>query len=171
MNDCDQSQRRLGRAISPTGEAVTRIVVGVSASPSGQAAVTWAADTAEAQGATLHLVRVWREIGWFFSMTASEVRGLRDTEEADQRVLRDAVAAVLVAHPGVRVTRVFLRGDLFDKLCDQTSRGDVLVLGSGSEPTDLIDEWLAENARGPVVVVSADGTVRSTHESVQSADA
>ncbi len=145
-------------------ESGRRVVVGVAPSAAGRAAVRFAARTAADQEATLDLVRVWRDVDWFFSMTVADVRALADGERADRALLQEAVELARATAPTVAVVEDFASGDLYDDLLARTADAVMLVLGA-DDPTNpeaaagSIDDWFHRHAHCPVIVVDPDGAV------------
>jgi hypothetical protein len=101
MNNQEVTPVEDARAGEEPSAPASRVVVGVSASRSGLAALRVAVHEAVARNATLHLVRVWRDVGWLFSMTAADIMGMRDRERADGLVLALAVEAAHAIDPFV----------------------------------------------------------------------
>jgi nucleotide-binding universal stress UspA family protein len=146
---------------TPKSAAAKQVVLGVSDSPSGRAALAVAARLAQARGARLHLVRVWREAGWLPSMTASYAAGVEHREQADNDLLDRAARTVGSIAPEVSVTAEFVAGDLYSTLLSRCSGAELLVLGSADSASadHLISEWFVPRSSCPVVVVDADGRV------------
>jgi hypothetical protein len=141
-----------------------RILVGVSDSESGLAALAYAMREARARGASVHLVRVWRDIGWLFSATAAGVMGLRERERADGLVLALAAEAAHAVEPDVHVVPEFVPGDLYTELRRRTHGAELLVIGWGDDddPDDhAIANWFEKHAACPVVVVAPEEQPRS----------
>jgi hypothetical protein len=146
----------VGREASGPMARKPRIVVGVADSESGLAALAYAVREARARDASVHLVRVWRDVGWLFSATAAGMIGLRERERADGLVLAIAAEAARSAAPSVHVIAEFVPGDLYTELQARTEGAELLVVGWGDDddPDDhLIAQWFEEHAACPVVVV------------------
>lgn len=134
------------------------IVVGVSGSPSGSAALSQAIQVATEQGAHLKLVRVWRDIDRLFSLTLAEARQLSETQRLDRQLLEEARTAVGLVSPAVPCTAELLRGDLYSDLLHLTESADLLVLGAGDPAgtSHLIGEWFRRHASCPVQLVAPE---------------
>lgn len=115
-----------GRRALPEGSggllpaAGGRCIVGVDASASSRAALSWAAD---------------RALPWHPMHLVGVVAGDRggdgtDTEDRLVRVLADAAADLLDRHPGSRITTGVERGDVADALAGSAGRHDLVVIGS-----------------------------------------
>jgi nucleotide-binding universal stress UspA family protein len=132
--------------------AAPRIVVGISDTDSGHAALDRALEEAALRGASLHLVRVWRDLGGRFSAGPEE---RRDRERADGLALvRAAETAHTRAH-GLHVIPEFVPGDLQAVLRDRARGADLLVVGAGEGAVTphLISEWFQQRLACPVLVV------------------
>lgn len=134
-----------------------RVLAGVSDSPSGRAALAVAVREAQALNASLHLVRVWREAGWLWSMTAADVAGLARDECADAQLLARAASTARAAAPDLHVVTDFVPGDLYSLLLSLCHGAELLVVGSADEASSdrLISEWFVQRSSCPVVVVDA----------------
>jgi hypothetical protein len=146
---------------APEGHPVPapRIVVGVSDSESGLAALGYAMREARTRGAAVHLVRVWRDIGWLFSATAAGIMGLRERERADGLLLALATEAAHAVAPDVHVIPEFVPGNLYTELQRRAEGADLLVIGWGDDDDPaghVIANWLEEHAPCPVVVVAPE---------------
>lgn len=157
MNEQEGTRVAAARTSDESPEAAPHVLVGVSASHSGLAALRVAVRETVARNGTLHLVRVWRDVGWLFSMTAADIR-MRDRERADGLVLALAVEAAHATDPYVHVCPEFIPGDLYANLLARAEGADLLVLGSGDEQTadGSIGDWFRKRARCPVAIVDAD---------------
>lgn len=134
--------------------AAPRIVVGVSDTDSGRAALDRALVEATMRGASLHLVRVWRDLGGRFSAGAEQQR---DRERADGLALvRAAEFAHTRAH-GLHVIPEFVPGDLQAVLRDRAQGAALLVVGAGEGAVTphLVSEWFQQRIACPVLVVGA----------------
>ena len=110
------------------------VVVGVDDSDSAARAVDAAAEVAEREGATLHIVRVAHSASmeaWTYAEVAKggteETHALRD--HAEQSVTRAANRA-RARHPKVLVTTEVLYGDPGQSLADLGSNAGLVVVGS-----------------------------------------
>jgi hypothetical protein len=120
-------------------------VVGVADSPSGLAAVAAGVREAALRQVSVRLVRVWRDIGWLFSMTLADVKRLPASEQADQRLLAAAAAYAHTVDPAVTVETEFLTGGLYNQLYGEAGRAQLLVLGAGNEATGLVADWFTRH--------------------------
>jgi len=138
--------------------AAPPIVVGISGTASGRAALSYAVAVAADRGATLHLVRVWRDIDRLFSMTLDEARELSDGQRKERQLLEDSRLAVGLLAPDLRCTTEFVRGDLYSDLLNRSEGADLLVLGAGDPEgtSHLIGEWFRRHATCPVVLVNPE---------------
>ncbi len=130
------------------------VLVAVSSSPSGRAALRRAVAEAQHRGARLHLLRVWRDAERFASMTPAEVSALRQQERAEQAILAEAIGAAQSLAPGLEVDFEFVPGDLRSAVTAAAEEADLLVVGVGQqEPTGhLIAEWFEQHVPCPVLV-------------------
>lgn len=139
-----------------SGPAQQRIVVGVSDSPSGRAALQAGIALAVERDATLELVRVWRDVGRLFSLSLHEARLLTESQRRDQEFLDECVTVVRLVAPAVPCTGFLTRGELYDDLLERCTGADLLVLGAGDGGNShLIGEWFARHAPCPVRLVDA----------------
>jgi nucleotide-binding universal stress UspA family protein len=161
MNEQEGTRVAAARTSDESPEAAPHVLVGVSASHSGLAALRVAVRETVARNGTLHLVRVWRDVGWLFSMTAADIMGMRDRERADGLVLALAVEAAHAIDPYAHVCPEFISGDLYANLLARAEGADLLVLGSGDEQSTegSIGDSFRRRARCPVVIVDANEQV------------
>lgn len=110
------------------------VVVGVDDSDAAARAVDAAADMAEQEGATLHVVGVAHSASmeaWTYAETAKggteQTHAVRD--HAEQSVQR-AVDRVRAEHPGLSVTSEVLFGDPGQSLADLGATAGLIVVGS-----------------------------------------
>jgi nucleotide-binding universal stress UspA family protein len=156
MEDSDNTDDG-GRLSMKTGDT-PRIVLGVSGTPSGSAALSYAVQVATERDATLELVRVWRDIDRLFSLTVDEARLLSDGQRTERELLEESRLAVSLASPGLRCTTEFLRGDLYADLLNRSEGADLLVLGAGDPEgtSHLVGEWFRRHATCPVALVDTE---------------
>jgi nucleotide-binding universal stress UspA family protein len=106
-----------------------RILVGVDGSTEAAAALDWAAQEAQARGATLEVV-----VAWSVSMAVFPNRfPMRAPVEADmerlaQKILDEALAQL--GTPGVTVDGKVLRGSASTVLINRSAEADLLVVGT-----------------------------------------
>jgi nucleotide-binding universal stress UspA family protein len=134
------------------------VLVAVSSSPSGQEAVRRGVREARQRQGRLRLIRVWRNIDRFFSMSRAEVSALRGEERAEQAILSDAAERAAQLDPTLDVEAVLLCGDLYDRLLSAAEDVDLLVVGAGgvgnlAERSSFIGEWFQQHAPCPVAIV------------------
>lgn len=137
-----------------------KIVVGVSDDREGRAAVHVAAELAQMHLLPLHLVRVWREVDWFYSAPASAFPGLVAGKRRDQVMLSEAADQVRRIAPSVPVTAELAAGDLFDILLERSHGAHALVLGGPREmqPKSVV-EWMSEHVKCPLLIIDAGGRI------------
>lgn len=145
---------QLGGEDAPVS-ASTRIVVGVSGTASGRAALQQAIHTAKDRDATLELVRVWRDVGRVFGMTRDEALLLSASQGQDRAVLSDAEDLVHMVAPELSCFSFFERGDVYHALLRRSAGADLLVLGGGDAHTGsaAIAAWFEKHSGVPVVTV------------------
>ena len=134
-----------------------RVVVGVSDSPAGRAALHVAIDIAARGRRPLHLVRVWRDVDWFMSAPMNAMDILVADEHAEQRMFAQACAEA--RQTGVEVTGEFVPGDLYTSLQERTEGAELLVIGTSGaegENSGLLTRWFTDNSHCPVIVVDAE---------------
>jgi nucleotide-binding universal stress UspA family protein len=141
------------------------VVVGLSGSPAGRAALEFAANYAAEHGIALHCVRVWRDLDWFPSAGADAIPALIRAEHHGQDLLLNATTTLQSSHPGLALTGEFAPGDVYSVLQARSSDAALLVVG-GSPAGDAQDDvkgpigaWLSEHARCAVAVIDHAGRV------------
>lgn len=139
----------------------SRIVVGVSASPAGRAALVVAAREAAAHHVTLHLVRVWQDVGWMPSMGEADTPKMAGSEHVDQELIDAALRTVRSLRPDLVVTSEFIEGDVYAILADLGKTANTLVLGAAvaGEESSLGIDWFCRNVTCPIAFVDQDGTL------------
>jgi hypothetical protein len=158
MNEKERTRVAAAGADDESPEPGPHVVVGVSASHSGLAALRVAVREAVARDAPLHVVRVWTDLSGLFSMTAADIMDLRDRQRADGLVLAEAVEIAHLMAPRLQVVPAFVAGDLYAGLQARTDGAALMVVGTGDDPTTagLTGDWLHDYAPCPVVIVDAD---------------
>jgi nucleotide-binding universal stress UspA family protein len=133
------------------------VVVAVSASPSGQEALRRGVREARLRGARLHLIRVWRDIDRFFSMTRAEAGAMRAQERAEQAILADAVQRAESLDSALLVSAELVPGDLYTAITAAAAHAELLVVGAGDTESRsaLIGEWFQRHVPCPVVISDA----------------
>jgi nucleotide-binding universal stress UspA family protein len=142
------------------------VLVGISDTPSGRAAVDAAARIARQERAPLALVRVWRDVDWFLSAEERTAEELARDLCAEQRLFAASCAHARTVAPDVDVRGELAPGSIFGVLLERTDHARRLVLGtsgSESEPGD-VSSWYLDHARCPVTVVAPDGTVAAASD-------
>jgi hypothetical protein len=142
------------------------IVVGVSDTPSGWAAIRAAAALARQDRAPVELVRVWRDVDWFLSAGAAQRQNLVLDKHREQRIFATACAYARALAPEVEVCGEFVPGSIYGVLLERTDSARRLVLGTSNAeggPGD-VGAWYLEHARCPVSVIEPDDTVAATSE-------
>ncbi len=135
------------------------VLVGVSDSAAGKAAIRLAMREAASRACGVHLVRVWRDVCWLPSMTRADAARMPEWERSDKRILAIATAVARRSEPAVEVTAEWLPGDLYAIMQAAARRARLVVVGAsgpGDSRSDL-GAWLQHNVRTPVVVVDAAG--------------
>ncbi len=132
-----------------------RVVVGVSDSAAGQAAIRKAVGQAVTRGCDLHLVRVWRELDWLPSMTRADARALPTWERDDKKILADAADLANSLDPVLGLIVEWAPGDLYAAMTRAADGADLVVVGRSSDGAIEFGHWLAENVACPVELVAA----------------
>jgi nucleotide-binding universal stress UspA family protein len=137
------------------------VVLGVSGSAAGRAALKVAVREAAARHVPLHMVRIWEDVAWFPSMTMDSVATMEASEHAGSVTLDEAVTLARDLDPEVTVVPEAPAGELFELLLNRSLGADLLVLGSEFEKpqSDDLDNWFVTHAECPVVAVSGSGEV------------
>ena len=89
-------------------ESVGRIVVGIDGSASSVAALEWALRQAALTGATIEAITTWEwptNYGWAFPFPSEY-----DPRVDAQKMLADALAPIVAAHPDVHVQTTVVEG-------------------------------------------------------------
>lgn len=141
------------------------VLVAVSSSPSGREALRRGVREARQMGARLQLIRVWRDIDRFLSMTRAEVSALRGQERAEEAILAEATARAKKLDHSLEVESRLVPGDLYDSLLDAAENADLLLVGAGApeDRSSFIGEWFQRHAPCAVTIVDAPFAV-PTHQ-------
>jgi nucleotide-binding universal stress UspA family protein len=133
------------------------VIVAVSASPSGQAALCSGLREARRRGARLHLIRVWRDIDRFYPMTGAEAATLRGQERAEQTILADAVKRAKQLDPALEVSAELVPGDLCSAIAAVAENAQFLVVGAGRSASGSasIGQWFERHSPCPVLIADA----------------
>ena len=135
-----------------------KIVVGVSDDREGRAALHVAAELAQTHLVPLHLVRVWREVDWFYSAPACAFPALVADKRRDQVLLSEAADQSRRIALGVAVTAEFAAGNLFDILLERSRGAYALVLGGPRQlQSNSVVGWMSEHVQCPLLIVDAGG--------------
>lgn len=131
------------------------VLVAVSPSPSGREALRRGVREARAMGASLRLLRVWRDIDRLLSMTPAEARALHQQQRGEEAILADALARARELDDTLEVETRLLPGDVYDGLLAAAQDVDLVVLGAGDTESRSasIAAWLQRHARCPVAIV------------------
>jgi Universal stress protein family len=140
-----------------------RVVVGVSRSGGGLAALRAGVTYARTLGVELHLIRVWQDVDWLFSATAAQASALVSSEASDHALLIAAADTAHALDPGVAVSAEFIAGNVFADLPAILRSTDLLVVGSPqNETTDTpMADWFARHTESTVLEIGADESVRT----------
>ena len=142
---------------STHAEPVGRIVVGIDGSASSVAALAWALRQAELTGSTIEAITTWEwptNYGWAFPLPPEY-----DPKVDAQRMLSDALAPVLAAHPDVSVQSTVFEGHPAPVLVEASKGADLLVVGSRGHGEfagmliGSVSEHCVTNAHCPVLVL------------------
>jgi nucleotide-binding universal stress UspA family protein len=144
------------------------VVVGVHDTLTAAAAIRVGAEQARVRHVPLHLVYVWRDVGWFPSMTATDVVVMPSWENRGAAALARAVVVAREAEPSIEVVPVFLSGGLYATLLEQSRGAALLVLGDrpGFTGPGSIGAWFVGHADCPVMIVHASGRIVTPQLSV-----
>jgi hypothetical protein len=161
MNEQERTPVEGAHSGDEAAEGMRHVVVGVSASHSGLAALRVAVREALARHASLDVVRVWSDLNGMFPLTAADVMALRNRERADRLLLAEAVEIAQLMAPPLQVDPAFLPGGLYASLQARADGAALMVVGNGDDPTTagLTGDWLCDYAPCPVAVVDLDGRI------------
>jgi nucleotide-binding universal stress UspA family protein len=144
------------------------VVVGVSGSPVGAAALTWAAREAQSRGVPLALVRAWRPFPVVEFGLHAPLPSLVEEEELQRReaeVLAASLRRARSVGPDLPVTEHLVEGRAGHVLEHVSARAQLVVVGGnvrherGAAWLGPVTGHLAGQARCPVVAVPAEGPV------------
>jgi nucleotide-binding universal stress UspA family protein len=142
---------------STHSEPVGRIVVGIDGSAMSVAALEWAVRQAELTGSTIEAITTWEwptNYGWAFPFPPEY-----DPKADAQRMLSDALAPVLAAHPDVPVQSTVIEGHPAPVLVEASRGADLLVVGSRGHGEFVgmligsVSEHCVTNTHCPVLVL------------------
>jgi hypothetical protein len=147
---------------TPTG--CRRVVVGVADSEPGREALRAGIRFAGSLGVELHLVRVWQDVDWLLSATATETQHLRERENAERALLEGAMELANALDPTIRVVPEFIAGNIFADLPLSLKRTDLLTLGAPEDPSSgtPMAQWFARHTSASVVQVDRLGDITLT---------
>jgi nucleotide-binding universal stress UspA family protein len=157
----------LARAHCPTAvvanvprESVNTVVVGVSDSPGGVAALGFAAVEAALRGADVVAVRCWSVREWRLAAAAAlPISSTEDWETQERTLLEDALAPVREAFPTLEIRTVLSTSPPEIALEQEAHKAAMLVLGCRrSDDSRLprlgpISAWAAHHFDCPVVII------------------
>jgi nucleotide-binding universal stress UspA family protein len=149
---------RAGEVLHPEGQEPEgrRIVVGVDGSPSSNAGLLWAADEADAAGATLELVHVWE---WLTGSGWAVVPSDFDPQQGAETLLSESAETVGASHPTLGVSMAAVEGRAADRLVDASNGAELLVVGcrGHGELSGMVlgsvSDYCATHAHCPVLVM------------------
>jgi nucleotide-binding universal stress UspA family protein len=137
------------------------VVVGVDGSDESKAALRWAAAQAEATGSALRAIMGWHSPLGFYGYNVP--KQIQDDARADcQKMLDDAVAEVVKAHPGIQATAEVVDATATQALLDAASAAQLLVVGSQGRGKfsgmllGSVSQHCVSHATCPVVIVRSD---------------
>jgi nucleotide-binding universal stress UspA family protein len=153
------------RGEEPDFSATRPVVVGVDGSPTGEAALAFAYESAAARGAALVAVHAWAD-----SVADVPVAGLIDwaaVEEEERQVLAERLAGWAEKYPDVAVQRVVVRSHPVPALVRCSEGAQLLVVGSRGRGglagllLGSVSHGVLHRSHCPVAVVRPDaGPVR-----------
>ena len=150
--------RREDDSVSAGFAALPRIVLGVSDSAAGRAALNVAVDIAVRRRLPLHLVRVWHDVDWFLPASTDPMDVLVADEHGERDTFARICAQAMNRAPHLRLSWELIPGDVYATLLQRTSGADLLVLGTNAtygSDTGRLGSWFIERAKCPVIVVDA----------------
>lgn len=150
------SMRREDDSVSAGFAAQPRIVLGVSDSAAGRAALNVAVDIAMRRQLPLHLVRVWHDVDWFLPASTDAMDLLVADEHGERNTLAAICAQAMNRAPHLRLSWELIPGDVHSILLQRTTGADLLVLGThatNGSATGRLGPWFIERAKCPVIVV------------------
>jgi nucleotide-binding universal stress UspA family protein len=129
------SQRVAGHASCPVlvvpatdpRDGSARIVVGISDSPGGRAALRAAFEEAERRGATLVAVRAWGYSDWLLVDLPPTVEALSERQHA---LVQELLAPCRQKHPSVPVEKRLVEDTPARALRDESAHATIVVVGS-----------------------------------------
>lgn len=138
-----------------------KIVVGIDGSESSLHALRWAAQQAEATGASLEVVMTWSwplSYGWAIPFPEGF-----DPAESAQKVLEESVRGLRSEHRGLEVTTRVVEGSPAPVLIEASKEAAMLVVGSRGHGEfagmllGSVSEHCTTHAHCPVVVHRGKG--------------
>ncbi|MEU9821213.1 universal stress protein [Pseudonocardia alni] len=139
------------------------VVVGVDGSELSEAALAFAFDHAAAAGAALVAVHAWQDAGGDRVDDRAGGFGRVEAEQAQERVLAEALAGWTEKYPDVPVRRIVVHGPARAALLARAGTAQLLVVGSAGRAglTGLLhgstSQALLYELPCPLAVVRADG--------------
>ncbi|WP_426573752.1 universal stress protein [Aquihabitans sp. McL0605] len=144
---------------------MTIITVGFDGSRQAHQALEWAADTASASGARVHVIRTWAE-PMFFPGAVSAGSPAESEYKLALEDLLDAIGDSQRRHPGVEFTHTVSADPPAPALLDASGGASMLVVGArgrggfGRLLLGSVSQKVAARAECPVVVVRGPGSPR-----------
>lgn len=144
------------------------VAVGVDGSPTGQAALAWAADQASVHGRPLYVFHCWQQptLAMAALPGAYPPEGAAwEAEVAARTLLEEALGWLRDCYPQLPVSGDLLQGPAGARLAAHIRHGDVLVLGMSSRHRVTARmlgstlEHLLRHARCRVVVIPPESTL------------
>jgi nucleotide-binding universal stress UspA family protein len=144
---------------SDIGDLHTDVVVGVSASPGGRAALRFAFAEAQLRGAELIAVRCWREspLAAAGGVSLPPVQNL--LHDGEKAILDNCLAQIEPDFPDVKV-QAHVADEASDRaLIDWSAQAALLVVGCRHEDGHRLSRlgptgsWLLHNSKAPIAVV------------------
>jgi nucleotide-binding universal stress UspA family protein len=138
--------------------AQPRIVLGVSDSAAGRAALNVAVDIAMRRQLPLHLVRVWQDVDWFLPASTDAIDLLVADDHGERNTFAKICAQAVNRAPHLRLSWELIPGDVYSTLLQRTTGADLLVLGTNAtygSDTGRLGSFFIERAKCPVIVVDA----------------
>jgi nucleotide-binding universal stress UspA family protein len=144
---------------SPVGDTPTEVVVGISDSPGGRAALRFAFAEAQLRGAELIAVRCWQEspLAAAGGISLPPVENLLN--DGEKAILDDCLAQIQPAFPDVKVRAVVAEESTDRALIEWSAQAALLVVGCRHEDGHRlsrlgpIGSWSLHNSKAPIAVV------------------
>ncbi|SDJ46491.1 hypothetical protein SAMN05444157_3494 [Frankineae bacterium MT45] len=109
------------------------VLLAASTSRSGRAGLAFAVREAIGEQRPLHVVRVWQDPDWIFSMTRAQTAALEEARARDAAVLADVLARARALRPLLAVSGELVAGGLHERFRSLASSAALLVVGAGAD--------------------------------------